>query len=162
MNKTPFNITQINKIKTRLVQKKETVAVAESVTTGLLQFALALADEATNYFQGGITTYNLGQKTMHLSVEPIQALACNCVSAPVAKQMALNVCNLFKSNWGVGITGYASPVPESDQKLFCYYAIAHNGKIVAAHRLTGKANNAYEVQVDYINKVLGDFVKVCS
>ncbi|MFT3750464.1 MAG: hypothetical protein QM768_19275 [Agriterribacter sp.] len=31
---------------------------------------------------------------------------------------------LFTSNWEIGITGYASPVPESGQALFVYYAIA--------------------------------------
>ena len=79
-------------------------------------------------FQGGLTVYNLGQKCRHLGVNPIQALECNCVSDKVAVEMAISVCKLFTSDWGIAITGYSTPVPESDNKLFAYFAIAFQGR----------------------------------
>ena len=63
----------VNSIKDTLQTKCETIAVAESLTAGLLQFALAAAEGASGYFQGGITVYNLGQKSRHLHIDPIDA-----------------------------------------------------------------------------------------
>jgi PncC family amidohydrolase len=97
-----------------LYERQQTVAVAESVTSGQLQTFLSLPDHAMDFFQGGITAYNLGQKTKHLNVDPIHAFACNCVSEKIAETMARNVMTQFNSDWGIGITGYASPVPEKN------------------------------------------------
>ncbi len=67
-----FDLKKLKKIHDTLARKKETIAVAESVTAGLLQVALAQAENASEFFQGGITVYNLGQKFRHLGVEPIE------------------------------------------------------------------------------------------
>jgi nicotinamide mononucleotide (NMN) deamidase PncC len=77
-----------------LKRKEETLAVAESVTAGLVQYAFSNVPDATQFFQGGLTAYNVAQKFKHLQVEPIHALAVNCVSQLVAEQMALQVCSL--------------------------------------------------------------------
>jgi nicotinamide-nucleotide amidase len=45
-----------------LAGKKETIAVAESVTAGQLQTMFSLAPEASCFFEGGLTVYNLEQK----------------------------------------------------------------------------------------------------
>src|SRR3954463_15564978 len=94
-----------------LKQKQQTIAIAESVTSGLLQYAFSNVPDATQFFQGGLTAYNVAQKFKHLQVEPIHAMAVNCVSQLVAEQMALQVCRIFGAHWGIGITGYATPVP---------------------------------------------------
>lgn len=44
--------------------------------------------------------------------------------------MAMNVCGLFNSDWGIGITGYATAVKESGNKLYCFYAIAFNKTVI--------------------------------
>ncbi len=62
---------------------------------------------------------------------PIHASVCNCVSEKVAHEMALEVCKLFISDWGLAVTGYASKVPESNNELFAYYAIVYAGMIHA-------------------------------
>jgi len=129
--------------------------VAESVTSGLVQAALSTAPEADTFYQGGITTYNLRQKTRHLQVDTIHALTCNCVSDQVAMEMAENVCLLFNSHWGLGITGYASPVPESDHKLFAYYCVARGKEIIKSGiiRPTEKKEPFY-IQQWYTNRLL--------
>lgn len=155
-----FDVRQIDKIKEYLIHKNETIAVAESVTAGLMQVALALAKDATKYFQGGLTAYNLGQKARHLLVEPIHAVNCNCVSQKVAEEMALNVCRLFNSDWGIGLTGYSSPVPESGNKLFCFYAIVHHHKVVVKGKLTQAEDDAFKVQVHYVVDVIESLLQV--
>ena len=88
------NIT--DKIGEALISSKQTIAVAESVTAGHLQACLSLADKALEFFQGGITAYNIGQKTKHLGVNPIHALATNCVSEKIAGEMAKKRCYCFQ------------------------------------------------------------------
>ena len=151
-----LNNRNIETIKERLIAHGETVAVAESVTSGLLQFALSRAEFAANFYQGGITTYNLGQKSRHLLIDPIHALSCNSVSEKVARDMALNVCHLFTSDWGIGITGYASPVPESGNKLFAWYAISYRGNIVVTKKINPKKDEPPKIQELYVTHLLKD------
>jgi nicotinamide-nucleotide amidase len=156
MSPTSINDKTVAIIKDRLIANSETIAVAESVTSGLLQFALSGAENATNFYQGGITTYNLGQKSRHLRIEPVHALSCNCVSEKIAGDMALNVCHLFTSDWGIGITGYASPVPESGNKLFAWYAIACRGKLVMTKKINPKNDEPAKIQQLYVKHLLKD------
>ena len=157
-----FDLEKLDKIHDALVKKNETIAVAESVSAGLLQAAIAQAEFASEFYQGGITVYNLGQKSKHLKVEPIQAEKTNCVSEQVTSQMALEVCELFQSDWGIGITGYATPVPESKQKVFAYYAIAYKRKIVAKGKLAPKKDEPFDMQVKYVKGVLDALVNMVS
>jgi len=150
----------IGSIKDYLVNHHESLAVAESVTAGHLQAALSLADKASLFFQGGITTYNLGQKSRHLQIDPIHAEACNCVSEKIAEEMARQVNLLFSSNWGIGITGYAAPLPECKiESLFCYYAIAYRDKIVLSSRIDSEDLGVMDTQVFYVNTLLNEFQK---
>jgi nicotinamide-nucleotide amidase len=145
----------INSIKDKLIASKETVAVAESVTSGHLQAALSLAENASLFYQGGLTAYNLGQKCRHLDIEPIQAENCDCVSKDVAIKMAVAISKKFLSSWGIGITGYATPVPgKTSDNLYAYYAIVHNGEPIVAKKITTPQTNAMEAQVHYTNTVL--------
>jgi len=141
-----------------LKQKQQTIAIAESVTSGLLQYAFSNIPDATQFFQGGLTAYNVAQKFKHLQVEPIHALAVNCVSQLVAGQMALQVCAAFGAHWGIGITGYATPVPESDNKLFAYFAITYKEEIRLKGMLQSDDKNPPEVQLHYTQAVLQKLV----
>ncbi|RNI34496.1 nicotinamide-nucleotide amidohydrolase family protein [Hanamia caeni] len=138
-----------------LQKKKATIAVAESVTSGNLQAAFSLAMNATTFFQGGITAYNIGQKCRHLLVEPIHALAVNCVSEKVSIEMAKEVCNLFKSDYGIGITGYASPVPEKNIKqLFAHVAIVKGNTLIQSKKIISSHQKPPDTQMDFTQKVL--------
>lgn len=153
---TVKNIEQIGKI---LVERGQTLAVAESVTAGNLQAALSLADNAISFFQGGITTYNLGQKARHLQIDPIHAQNCNCVSSKIASGMATHVTKLFASDWGIAITGYAAPVPEFDiTELFAYCAFSFKGQIIHAERLEAKKGEMRSVQQYYVVRLIDIFL----
>lgn len=147
----------IGAIRDQMIKKHQTIAVAESVTSGHLQVALGSAVNASAFFQGGITAYNLGQKTKHLSVEPIHASSCNCVSSVIAEQMASQVSKMFMSDWSIGITGYAAPMPEySIDELFAYYAIAFKGEILSLQKVMAQKEEPMKVQVFYVNHVLSE------
>jgi nicotinamide-nucleotide amidase len=153
-----YNSTIIEAIKNVLIHQHQTIAVAESVTAGHLQIALASAENASKFFQGGITAYNLGQKARHLHIEPIHAERCNCVSDKVAAQMALNVTDLFTSDWGIGITGYAAPLPEcSVDRPFAFYAISFQGKLLRVNKVDTEPGDPLQVQIFFVNQILKEF-----
>lgn len=143
-----------------LVQMGESLAVAESVTAGLIQSRLSLGKDATLYFQGGITAYNLGQKVKHLDIDPILAERTNSVSVSIAREMACNVARLFNSSWGIGITGYAAPVPALKvTECFAYYSFAYKGQSVFEDRLDTKLKSAAVVQRLFTEKVILSFAQ---
>ena len=152
-----YNRDIVNKIKDLLCAKQLTLAVAESVTAGHLQAAFSSAIDASKFFQGGITAYNAGQKCRHLDIEPIAALADDCVTEKVASEMSVKVNTLFISDYGIAITGYATKVPEKGiNNLYAYFAIAQKGELL----LTKKINTlkeGVEAQVDYTQQVIKEF-----
>jgi len=153
-----FNKDLLNEIGEILKNKKQSVAVAESVTSGLLQAALSNAKDAACFFQGGITAYNVGQKCRHLLVEPLHALECDSVSEYVARDMSLHVATLFTSDYGIGITGYAAKVPEKNiNELYAFYAISEKNKIVTCGKLETNVEEGLPVQLFYTEEVLKIF-----
>lgn len=152
-----FDLKLINGIRRLLIERKETISVAESVTSGMLQVAFSNADNAIYFYQGGITAYNLGQKARHLYIDPIYAKDCNCVSEKTVSEMALHVCRSFSSDWGIAVTGYASPVPESGNKLFAWYAISYHGQIMIKQKIDLEDGDPFEVQLSYCNEILQRF-----
>jgi len=157
MDKQLFDASLLNKIGKQLRTKAHTVAVAESVTSGLLQFAFSNMENAEKFFHGGVTAYNVAQKFKHLNVEPIHAIDCNCVSQKIANEMAIHVSVKFNSDWGIGITGYATPVPESGDKVFAFYAISFQGQIKSSGKLESIKETPPGPQIRYVSEVLETF-----
>lgn len=150
-----FDKVVLKGIRDLLIDRKESIAVAESVTAGHLQVALSLAEDAMEFFQGGITAYNVGQKTKHLHVDPIHALSCDSVSEKVAAQMALHAGYLFGSDWGISVTGYASPMPEKNiHELFACYAIAFRGNCLFNQTVMAGQGTPEHIRYFYTNQVL--------
>jgi nicotinamide-nucleotide amidase len=151
------SLTTISKY---LLAHKETVAIAESVTSGLLMANLSLAKNATLFFQGGITAYNLGQKTRQLNVEPIHAENVNGVSELIAQRMAVQVAKKFCSQWGIGITGYAVPVPELKIDMcFAFYSFSYQSKPVFTSRIDARKKGQGNVQNYFVEGVLKSFTE---
>jgi nicotinamide-nucleotide amidase len=155
-----FALEITNQVGKILMDRHQTISVAESVTSGQLQTSLSLAEQAMEFFQGGITTYNIGQKTKHLAIEPIHAIAHNCVSEKIAIEMAKNVATLFNSDWGIGITGYASPVPEQNiEELFACFAICFRDNVTTSQTVKAKKDIPLAVRFFYNQYVLQELLK---
>lgn len=158
MKKALYDLAAIEGVKEFMISRDHTIATAESVTSGHIQAALSLAAEASRFFQGGMTAYNLSQKTRHLHVDPLHAMTCNSVSPAVADEMALNALTLFSSDWALSITGYASPVPELGVKdLFAFYAIAFQQEVVCRGKVDSEDHGPLHVQVFFANHVIREF-----
>jgi len=149
-----FDKKLIDFIGKALLNRNESIAVAESVTGGLLQAAFSIAENASQFFQGGITAYNVGQKYRHLLVDPLHALSCDSVSLKIAEDMSKHVCCMFTSTFGLASTGYASLVPEKNiNKLFSYYAIAKGSQIIDSGLIYSKEDEGLNTQLVYVDKV---------
>jgi nicotinamide-nucleotide amidase len=158
-----YDKSVITRISEKLKAKKLTVAVAESVTSGHLQAAMSLAPDASLFFQGGLTAYNLGQKCKHLLINPIHAQECDCVSEKVAKDMAREVSRQFISDYGMAITGYATKVPERGiNELYAFVAITLNENLLLSTRLVSAEMDTEFVQIGYVNSLLESFEKILS
>jgi nicotinamide-nucleotide amidase len=154
-----FNKKNIQELANLLIKEKQKLAVAESVTAGLMQLAFAGAEEASSFFEGGITAYNLLQKWRLLQIDEIHALSCNCVSPRVAVEMAQGVRQLFGTDWGIGITGYAATVPQMGiNELFAHVAFVYKENTVLEKTWRASEDELLQVQIYYIDKTVEAFL----
>ncbi len=92
-----------------LRQRKETLAVAESCTGGLLGASLTDIPGSSDYFLGGHIVYSNAAKVALLGVPDELLQRVGAVSAEVAEVLAANVRRAFGATYGIGITGIAGP-----------------------------------------------------
>lgn len=153
-----FRQSLLDYISEALKTAQESVSVAESVTSGCLQFAFSQMKEASDFFKGGMTAYTLEEKVKFLNIDEKKAKQCDCVSQDIAEDMALNVAKLFNTNWGIAITGYATPVEQSDQKIFAYFSFVYNNEVVVSKKLElHHKTEASAAQQYYAEFILGCF-----
>ena len=86
------------------------VAVAESLTGGLLTARLAEAPEASTWLRGGVVAYHAEVKYHVLGVDPGPV-----VTAWAARQMARGVARLLRADVAISVTGVGGPDEEEGQ-----------------------------------------------
>lgn len=141
-----------------LLDMDETVSVAESVTSGFLQFSFSQMIDASKIYKGGITAYTLEEKVKFLKVNKQEAESCDCVSDHIAEIMATNVAESFGTDWGIAVTGYATPVKESDYKIFAWFSFSYKNSVIYTKRLDlHSRTEPQNAQVYYSEFILGCF-----
>lgn len=100
----------------KLLDKKRTVAVAESCTGGLLGKKLTDIAGSSSWFLGGVIAYSNEQKMKILGVPPELLEKYGAVSSEVAEIMAQNIKKICATDFGISITGIAGPSGGSDEK----------------------------------------------
>ena len=106
----------LNQIRSLLIEKAKTVAVAESCTGGLLSKLLTDLPGSSRYFIFGAVTYSNQAKIKILRLQAGLIAKNGAVSAAVAGKMAQNARKLFKTDFGIAITGIAGPGGGSKDK----------------------------------------------
>ncbi|WP_017653896.1 competence/damage-inducible protein A [Fortiea contorta] len=94
----------------------ETLSVAESCTGGRLGQILTEVSGSSDYFWGGVISYDNSVKVRLLGVNPQDLDKFGAVSATVAQQMAVGVKSRLSTTWGLSITGIAGPTGGTDTK----------------------------------------------
>lgn len=99
-----------------LQSTQATLSVAESCTGGGLGALLTSVSGSSDYFWGGIISYDNAVKVKLLGVSPVDLAEQGAVSAIVAKQMAVGVRERLNTTWGLSITGIAGPGGGTEMK----------------------------------------------
>lgn len=109
----------------KLIEKKLIIATAESCIGGLLAKKITDVSGSSEIFEMGLVSYANRIKNEFLEVPNEVLNTVGAVSEETAKQMALGITKLAKSDIGVGITGIAGPTGGSAQKPvgLVYYSI---------------------------------------
>jgi nicotinamide-nucleotide amidase len=93
----------------RLTAAGQTVAIAESLTGGLVAAALTEPAGASAVVRGGVLAYATDLKSGVLGVDESLLRQRGPVDADVAEQMAGGVRTLMGSTYGLSTTGVAGP-----------------------------------------------------
>ncbi len=93
----------------RLIDAGQTVAVAESLTGGLLGAALTELPGSSAAFRGGVQVYATDLKATLAGVPEAVLSAHGAVSAPTAEALARGVRERLGATYGLGVTGVAGP-----------------------------------------------------
>ncbi|MDX2181221.1 MAG: CinA family nicotinamide mononucleotide deamidase-related protein [Bryobacteraceae bacterium] len=87
-----------------LLARSETVAVAESMTGGLLGSRMTDVPGSSRWFRGGYVVYNDDLKRALIG-----EFSGDAVSEEVARRLAESARERAGATWAIGITGYAGP-----------------------------------------------------
>lgn len=132
-----------------LLERGLTVAVAESLTGGLLCAALTRSPGASKTFRGGLVVYTTDLKAALADVPRPLLDAQGPVSADVAAALAGGARQRLGADLGVGITGVAGPDPVGEHPAgTVFVAVAGDGVgEVSRLDLTGSRTQIREAAV---------------
>jgi nicotinamide-nucleotide amidase len=111
-----------------LTRRGQTVAVAESLTGGLLAAALVEVPGASVVFRGGIVAYATDLKASLLGVPTSLLERYGAVHPEVAAAMAGGVRRRLDATFGLATTGVAGPDPADGQPVGTVF-IAASGEL---------------------------------
>ena len=100
----------------RLRELGLTLATAESCTGGLLGHRITGVSGSSDYYLGGVVSYNNKAKMELLGVKKQTLEKFGAVSEETVREMAQGVQSLFKSDIGISISGIAGPTGGSPEK----------------------------------------------
>ncbi|MBK3568787.1 MULTISPECIES: CinA family protein [unclassified Streptomyces] len=138
-----------------------TLAVAESLTGGLVAAEITSVPGASKAFRGSVTAYATELKHQLLGVDAALLAERGAVDAQVAAQMAAGVRKALGADWGIATTGVAGPEPQDGQPVGTVFVAvdgpfgpdsdAAGGGKVAALRLNG---GRAEIRMESVRSVL--------
>lgn len=114
-----------------LTERNLQLATAESCTGGNLAHTYTLIPGVSASYRGSILAYANDVKIQLLNVDPADIEAHGAVSEPVAKSMALKVCEVMQTHCSIATTGIAGPGGGTADKPIgtVFIAVACNGKV---------------------------------
>ncbi|MFD5464226.1 CinA family protein [Kitasatospora sp. NPDC127059] len=146
----------VRELHSALLAAGSTVAVAESLTGGLLALVLTEAPGASEVFVGSVTAYTNGVKHGVLGVDSALLERHGAVNAEVARQMAAGVRRLMGSTYALSTTGVAGPQPQDGRPVgtvFLGLADAHGTRVVSP-QLRGDRHTIQQRCVDEALRLL--------
>ena len=97
------------KIAARLIERRQTIAVAESSTGGLISASLLAVPGASAYFLGGAVVYTRDARRILMDIPDEAMKGIRSASEPYAKLLASQMRKRFATDWGLSETGATGP-----------------------------------------------------
>ena len=99
------------KIAASLIARKETIAIAESSTGGLISAALLSVPGASAYYRGGGVIYTPRARAalVNITKEEMEAVGLRGATEPYAALLASRARELLNTTWGLSETGASGP-----------------------------------------------------
>jgi nicotinamide-nucleotide amidase len=96
-----------------LMQQNKTLATAESCTGGKIAQVLTSIPGSSCYFKGSVVSYAKEIKINVLKVSEETIEKYSIVSEEVAREMALNIQRIMKTDYAIAVTGNAGPTTDA-------------------------------------------------
>ena len=96
-------------IAAKLIANKQTIAVAESSTGGLISASLLAVPGASAYFLGGGVIYTRDARRVLMDIPDDAMKGIRSASEPYAQLLAKQMQTRFSSSWGLSETGATGP-----------------------------------------------------
>ncbi|HMI14264.1 MAG TPA: CinA family protein [Bradyrhizobium sp.] len=96
-------------IAAKLIERRQTIAVAESSTGGLISASLLAVPGASAYFLGGAVVYTRDARRILMDIPDEAMKGIRSASEPYAKLLASQMRKRFATDWGLSETGATGP-----------------------------------------------------
>src|SRR5712692_7271190 len=116
-------------VASRLVDRGQTVAVAESSAGGLISAALLGVAGASAYFKGGAVVYTGSQIERLVGLTPEDLAKARPSTAPRAAIVARGIRDRLESTWSIAETGAAGPTGNRYGDAAGHAALAVSGPV---------------------------------
>jgi len=121
-----------NSVVKKLIKKKASLSIAESITGGGLAAAITEVAGSSKVFLGGVIAYADEIKINELKVDEKTLKKFTAVSEEVAKEMATGARKKFNTDYAIATTGVAGPGKAYGQKAgTVWIAIASKKEVFA-------------------------------
>ncbi|MGX2982509.1 CinA family protein [Helicobacter sp. 23-1045] len=98
-----------------LVRENKSIAIAESCTGGLINYAFSQISGASSAFRGGIVCYQNAIKTRVLGVDSAILAQKSAYSVEVVDLMLGQISEIMQSDFAIATSGIAGPNGGSDE-----------------------------------------------
>lgn len=92
-----------------LTRKNKTIAVAESCTGGLINYAFSQISGASSVFRGGIVCYQNEIKSRILDIDSQILAQKSAYSVEVVDLMLMRIATIMQSDFAIATSGIAGP-----------------------------------------------------
>lgn len=120
-----------------LREREATVAVAESLTGGLIAAALTEASGSGDYFLGSLVTYDTAAKRDVAGVDPAILEGPGAVSEEAARALAEGAAQKFSADLAISATGVAGPAEQEGKPVGTIFIGATFGGRTEVRHLQG-------------------------
>ncbi len=147
-----------------LMEKKLTVATAESCTGGNIAHVLTSVSGSSQYFKGSVVAYANEVKINLLQVDAFDIERQGAVSREVVEQMASNVRRLIGTDYGIATSGVAGPTGGTPDKpvgtVWVSVASAKQVKSKLFHYGSIRENNIQRATTSAIHMLIEELINV--